>query len=245
MGTPLASEPEPTPRELPASQVIGKAAPRVVPDRGSTPARGTPAPKKASSFIRANVPLPPPVNEEEESPPPPPAPIEKRMTPSRGSAPAPAATHFPGRHDGGTPETVPVGDPLPEPTPIRRPPALRSSGGAHPKPTEPTPGELARLRAIPVAELSSDAESEEIADEDVEEIADDEVMADPAADTGEEDGEEVMDADDIDAHAIESDETPMPSRLDPWLAQLIHGYCPPDAPAFNRHTPPTNFPGRD
>jgi len=78
--------------------------------------------------------------------------------------------------------------------------------------------------------------------DDIEEIADDEVMPDASADTGEEDGD-VMEAEDFDA--IESNHTPLPSKLDPWLAQLVHGYCPPDAPAFNRHTPPTNFPGRD
>ncbi len=35
------------------------------------------------------------------------------------------------------------------------------------------------------------------------------------------------------------------SRLDPWLAQLIHGWCPPEGAQFARPTPPTNFPGRD
>ncbi len=32
---------------------------------------------------------------------------------------------------------------------------------------------------------------------------------------------------------------------DPWFAQLLYGYCPPDGVEFARHTPPTNFPGRD
>jgi glycosyltransferase involved in cell wall biosynthesis len=35
------------------------------------------------------------------------------------------------------------------------------------------------------------------------------------------------------------------SALDPWFAQLAHGYCPPEGAQFARHTPPTNFPGRD
>ncbi|MGQ0507314.1 MAG: glycosyltransferase family 4 protein [Myxococcaceae bacterium] len=34
-------------------------------------------------------------------------------------------------------------------------------------------------------------------------------------------------------------------KLDPWLAQLVWGYCPPEGTHFARHTPPTNFPGRD
>jgi hypothetical protein len=39
--------------------------------------------------------------------------------------------------------------------------------------------------------------------------------------------------------------SPLPSKLDPWFAQVAHGYCPSDAATFTRHTPPTNFPGRD
>jgi hypothetical protein len=38
---------------------------------------------------------------------------------------------------------------------------------------------------------------------------------------------------------------PLDSALDPWFAQLAHGYCPPEGAQFARHTPPTNFPGRD
>jgi glycosyltransferase involved in cell wall biosynthesis len=38
---------------------------------------------------------------------------------------------------------------------------------------------------------------------------------------------------------------PMPSSLNPWFAQLAHGYCPPEGIRFDRHTPPTTFPGRD
>ncbi|WP_224361889.1 glycosyltransferase family 4 protein [Hyalangium versicolor] len=38
---------------------------------------------------------------------------------------------------------------------------------------------------------------------------------------------------------------PPHSALDPWFAQVAHGYCPPEGAQFARHTPPTNFPGRD
>ncbi len=41
------------------------------------------------------------------------------------------------------------------------------------------------------------------------------------------------------------DDDAAPSKLDPWFAQLAHGYCPPEGAQFARHTPPTNFPGRD
>ena len=38
---------------------------------------------------------------------------------------------------------------------------------------------------------------------------------------------------------------PVIPPLDPWFAQVAHGWCPSDAATFSRHTPPTNFPGRD
>jgi glycosyltransferase involved in cell wall biosynthesis len=44
----------------------------------------------------------------------------------------------------------------------------------------------------------------------------------------------------LDAQAISAP----PTLLNPWLAQLVHGYCPPESHLFNRHTPPTTVPGR-
>lgn len=42
------------------------------------------------------------------------------------------------------------------------------------------------------------------------------------------------------------DEISLPSSaLDPWLAQLVYGYCPPESQVFARHVPPTTMPGRD
>jgi glycosyltransferase involved in cell wall biosynthesis len=38
---------------------------------------------------------------------------------------------------------------------------------------------------------------------------------------------------------------PPESQLNPWFAQLAHGYCPPEGTRFARHPPPTNFPGRE
>ncbi len=198
------------------------AKPRAV-ARRDTPSRGTPVPRKGTAS-RPSIPDLTPIQ-------PPPPPIENRLTPSRGAAPVPP--NFPGRQD-----------PPPEPTPIRRPglltqglpPITRATAAsglpsvrALPVPSAPRPPPMPVAKASPT-------------EDDIEEIADDEVMPDASADTGEEDGD-VMEAEDFDA--IESNHTPLPSKLDPWLAQLVHGYCPPDAPAFNRHTPPTNFPGRD
>lgn len=44
---------------------------------------------------------------------------------------------------------------------------------------------------------------------------------------------------------VDTDSAPPPSAIDPWLAQLVHGYCPPESGLFERHTPPTTMPGRD
>jgi hypothetical protein len=53
----------------------------------------------------------------------------------------------------------------------------------------------------------------------------------------------------ISSEEIQETETPVreppESRLNPWFAQLAHGYCPPEGTHFARHTPPTTFPGRD
>lgn len=35
------------------------------------------------------------------------------------------------------------------------------------------------------------------------------------------------------------------ATIDPWVAQLLFGYCPPEAVPFERPAPPTTFPGRD
>jgi hypothetical protein len=35
------------------------------------------------------------------------------------------------------------------------------------------------------------------------------------------------------------------SQFDPWLAQLLFGYCPPEALPFERPPPPTAMPGKD
>jgi glycosyltransferase involved in cell wall biosynthesis len=52
--------------------------------------------------------------------------------------------------------------------------------------------------------------------------------------------DEILQADD----AIESYEI-IPPRLDPWFAQLVHGYCPPEGAPSPLPTAPTNFPGRE
>ncbi len=99
----------------------------------------------------------------------------------------------------------------------------------------------------------------ESVDDDVEPVEDDD--ADDAVESVDDDVEPVEDeagaavkepkeADKPAVAAVaEAQNTPLPepppSALDPWFAQLAHGYCPPEGAQFARHTPPTNFPGRD
>lgn len=52
-------------------------------------------------------------------------------------------------------------------------------------------------------------------------------------------------AEDDSVTTVDSDPAPPPSSIDPWLAQLVYGYCPPESGLFERHTPPTTMPGRD
>jgi hypothetical protein len=54
-----------------------------------------------------------------------------------------------------------------------------------------------------------------------------------------------MAAEDAGVQTVDTDASPPPSAIDPWLAMLVHGYCPPASGLFNRHTPPTTMPGRD
>ena len=93
-----------------------------------------------------------------------------------------------------------------------------------------------------------------VADDEPPELADDEVMA-----AGDEDPELITDANvavvpeqpaaepeeaEPDAEELASPGV-LPSALEPWFAQLAHGYCPPETSEAVRPPPPTNFPGRD
>jgi glycosyltransferase involved in cell wall biosynthesis len=94
-------------------------------------------------------------------------------------------------------------------------------------------------------------EPEEISSDEVEEASEAEAVEAEADPIDEDDAVQEAEADPIDeADAVqEAEDAPIPappdSALDPWFAQLAHGYCPPEGAQFARHTPPTTFPGRD
>ena len=70
-----------------------------------------------------------------------------------------------------------------------------------------------------------------------------EVVDEPS--TGDGWNDEVMDSDGMGVDSASGETLLPPSALDPWLAQLVHGYCPPESQLFARHVPPTTMPGRD
>jgi glycosyltransferase involved in cell wall biosynthesis len=118
------------------------------------------------------------------------------------------------------------------------------------------------------AEEISEDEVQEAGDADEVESVDDQVEpADDEDEADQLDPDEAASLDEDDAEPI-SEEEPRPievpraatppaepadapvleppdSALDPWFAQLAHGYCPPEGAQFARHAPPTTFPGRD
>jgi hypothetical protein len=101
----------------------------------------------------------------------------------------------------------------------------------------PAPSSSTAVPALP----SLVAKPAAAADDDVAEIGADEIMdVEEPSDAS----EEILEADET-IQAVDTDPSPPPSALDPWLAQLVHGYCPPESHLFDRHTPPTTMPGRD
>ncbi|MCY1034719.1 glycosyltransferase, partial [Corallococcus sp. BB11-1] len=143
----------------------------------------------------------------------------------------------------------------PPPVPRQGPPPRLVPSGSQEAQARSTPPMLR-----PSSPSAPDDEPEEIAADEAESL-DDEGSHTPsnasaALDEPEEiSSDEVHDADSLaledaeDAPVKEEPPEPPPappgSTLNPWFAQLAHGYCPPEGAQFARHTPPTNFPGRD
>ena len=165
------------------------------------------------------------------------------------------------------PPALPPRASTPPPVPRQRPPRLQSVDG----PPRLTPIDPSALEVSASISSGHDEEPEEISEDEAESIDDgdgtppartrpqldepDEISSDEVeeAEISATGAAQLIDADD----AIEEAEAeaalepegpapePVPSTLNPWFAQLAHGYCPPDGTRFDRHTPPTTFPGRD
>ncbi len=157
----------------------------------------------------------------------------------------PVPPYLPGARET-APPPVTVEAPAPQfSAPVPRAPADDFDAG---RDDEPKTVGMAPVVELPLATVplvtrtrSSEQPMPITPDDDVAEIGADEVIA-----LGEGDGEpeEVLDADALDGE-LGGGPQPIASALDPWLAQAAHGYCPPEATVFVRHTPPTTMPGKD
>ena len=212
------------PAEPPVLRPTEAARPPSLPEKPRPP--GPPAlPPRASSAgmpavpTRPSSPAIPPLPQRASSPAIPPLP------PRASSAGTPAVPTRPSSPGMARPEAPPVLSPKVPPT---LPPAVAARALGWKESVE-EPEELAESE---VEELTTDARP---AEEELEEIS----------------GEEIQEADA--AAPSQSAPTsrekpvrdPLTSKLNPWFAQLAHGYCPPEGAQFARHTPPTTFPGRD
>ena len=158
-----------------------------------------------------------------------------------------------------TPPTLPLGlSPIPFQPPrapqlASTPQAPTSTLGIGPIPLPPiSPPARARSAQLPTVTratplfVPSPTPGDRLLDALVEEplqVLDDEVHSVDAGEPDAAEESELMASDDI--HAVDTDASPPASAIDPWLAQLVHGYCPPGSHLFDRPVPPTTMPGRD
>jgi glycosyltransferase involved in cell wall biosynthesis len=176
-------------------------------------------------------------------------PPDNRPVPAPAPAPEPAQARppaLPPRREERQPEP-PSQKPRPSISIPPLPPRARPPSGSRPA----APPLLAPLEIPaappPVARTSVRAEEpEEISEAEAEEIQEVDSAPTPTDALPLEEPEEISSAE---IHEAETPETPPreppESRLNPWFAQLAHGYCPPEGTQFARHTPPTTMPGRD
>ncbi|ATB26749.1 glycosyltransferase [Melittangium boletus] len=190
---------------------------------------------------------------EPSAPPPPAAPPPAAPPPPVAPPPIPARASMSTRAIS-TPEPEPVRPPaLPSrpsismevPRPSRPSIAIpplppRGRASSTPRPADPpAPAPAAR---VPVEE----DEPEEISSSHAQALQDDDASLTPRNALPLEEPEEISNEELQETEsAQEPPREPPASRLNPWFAQLAHGYCPPEGTRFARHTPPTTFPGRD
>ncbi|MFY0568765.1 hypothetical protein ACN28E_33770 [Archangium lansingense] len=129
------------------------------------------------------------------------------------------------------------------------PPRAKPPSGSGSRPAAPpvlTPLEVPSTPPPSARTPARAEEPEEISEAEAEEIQEVDTAPTPTDAHPLEEPEEISSAE---IHEAETPETPPreppESRLNPWFAQLAHGYCPPEGTQFARHTPPTTMPGRD
>ncbi len=214
------------------------------------PAAPPPIPARPSLVTRTvsseNRPAPAPVAAPAPAPVPAPEPAQARppaLPPRREERPA---TRSP------EPPVLRQAEPLPEkprpsiPIPPLPPRAKPPSGSRPAAPPVLTPLEVPASPPAVARTPARGEEPEEISEAEAEEIQEVDSVPTPTDALPLEEPEEISSAE---IHEAETPETPPreppESRLNPWFAQLAHGYCPPEGTQFARHTPPTTMPGRD
>lgn len=158
--------------------------------------------------------------------------------------------------------------PVAPPAPVRTSSGIFVPPALAPRPSAPVPPPLPRSPSGVFAadkdqssglfpeppQVPEGDEAEAISEHEIEPVGEDgpmEIGADEAEEIVDEgapahhDEPQEMVAEDPAVMTVDGDASPPPSAIDPWLAQLVHGYCPPESGLFERHTPPTTMPGRD
>ncbi|QRN93911.1 glycosyltransferase [Archangium violaceum] len=231
LGLPLREPPSPAP--APASErprpLLSEESP--VPTPPALPPRASLLTRTVSSENR-------PATAPEAAPARPPA-----LPPRKDERPASKPAEPPVLQPVETPPRLP---PRPSLSIPPLPPRARPPSGSRPMPPPLlTPVEAP---AVPprVARAPAPAEEpEEISEAEAEEIQEVEGSPTPPHAHPLEEPEEISSAEIHEAETEAPPREPPESRLNPWFAQLAHGYCPPEGTHFARHTPPTTMPGRD
>jgi glycosyltransferase involved in cell wall biosynthesis len=223
LGLPLRDPPAPAPssngRSRPLLSEEGPVTPPALPPRASMLTRTVSSETRSAPAPEA-APVKPPALPPRKAEPPVLQPVEQ--PPRLPPRPSISIPPLPPRAARPTGESRPVPPPLL--TPVEPP--------ASPPRVARTPAPLEEPEEI------SEAEAEEVQEVDG---APTPPHARPLEEPEEISSEEIHEAETPEAPPRE----PPESRLNPWFAQLAHGYCPPEGTHFARHTPPTTMPGRD
>jgi glycosyltransferase involved in cell wall biosynthesis len=222
LGLPLRDPPAPAPssngRPRPPLSEEAPVTPPALPPRASLLTRTVSSETRSAPAPEA-APVKPPALPPRKAEPPVPQPVE--LPPRLPPRPSISIPPLP-------PRTRPPGESRPVPPPLLTPVEAPAS-----------PPRVARTPApVEEPEEISEAEAEEVQEVDG---APTPPHARPLEEPEEISSEEIHEAETPEAPPRE----PPESRLNPWFAQLAHGYCPPEGTHFARHTPPTTMPGRD
>ncbi|GEL73828.1 hypothetical protein MVI01_56120 [Myxococcus virescens] len=266
-GTDSSSRPEEYPTPTPIVPAPSSLSSRSISARMETPVGRMTAltPQQRSTNTERPPPISRPGASEAERLPP----IRGGASVSTPERPPPTLHPSTSPPESAQPPALPPRAAAPPPVPLQRPPRLQSVDG--PPRLEPvSPQAFKASASVPGGE---DEEPEEISEDEAQSIDEGDDDSHSRARPQPEEPDEIS-SDEVEeaeisatsaAQLIESDDDleeadadvapephdegpapePVPSTLNPWFAQLAHGYCPPDGIRFDRHTPPTTFPGRD